>query len=60
MIFIFPAHWQQAWRDNRFKRLLWQSFAPEEHGAGTGTSGTRDRLHAAGDAETGALRNFRL
>ena len=34
----FPGHWRQEWRDNRFKRSLWQSFGPEgsAHSEGSG------------------------
>ena len=45
--FHVPAHWQQAWRDNRFKRLLWQSLGPDEHRAGAGDVQPHDRSDAA-------------
>jgi hypothetical protein len=57
--FHVPAHWHQAWRDERFKRLLWQSLAPDEHHAGTGEVQTRDRSQASGNAVTSAVRTFR-
>jgi hypothetical protein len=55
--FHLPGHWQQEWRDNRFKRLLWQSLGPEELAAAE-PAAARQPANTIGDAERGAMRTF--
>ena len=49
--FHFPGHWRQEWRDNRFKRSLWQSFGPAEaansEGSGEKREGVRGEYRRA-------------
>jgi hypothetical protein len=55
--FHLPGHWQQEWRDNRFKRLLWQSLGPEEHDAANEPAAA-EPANTIDDAERGAVRTF--
>jgi hypothetical protein len=43
--FHFPERWRQEWRDTRFKRILWQSLAPE------GVADSREGVNVAPKAE---------
>lgn len=58
--FHLPGHWRQAWRDNRFKRLLWQSLGPEDQvGPNEGTQ-LAEGPNTNRYVEGGAVRSLRI